>query len=296
MATTLKATSILKINPANIDNTIAVINGTGKSQVSGLPSQTVQVELNYLGDENYLPATKTMNVYAIIYHCNGGKLVAPINHFDGSESVKLENPTQDNNYKFEGWYETEDFSGVQIRRIPVATYHDVHLYAKWSVTYDDLSVVVLFNQVLAVANPLNREFLYNSTYKWFKDGVLLESNKQYCGFENYVPTGNYRVEIYYQNNAAIILELSHSASMQKSKVYPNPLAKESELTLYSELAKQEGVSIEVYNMLGVRQTTITTERSSEKFMLNGFANAGIYIIRIIQNGDIKESHKVIVED
>ncbi len=286
----------VKINTANIDNTIAVVNGTGKCQVSGLPSQTVQVELNYLGNENYLPTTKTMNVYAVIYHCNGGKLVAPITHFDGSESVKLEIPTQDNNYKFEGWYETEDFSGVEIRRIPVATYHDVHLYAKWSVTYDDLSIVVLFNQVLAVANPLNRDFLYKSTYKWYKDGSLLESNKQYCGFENYVPTGNYRVEIYYMNNAPIILELSHSATMQKSKAYPNPLTRKSVLTLSSSLAKQEGVSVEVYNLLGIRQTSVTVDRDSDKFRLNGFTDTGIYIIRLVQNGDIKESFKVIVED
>jgi uncharacterized repeat protein (TIGR02543 family) len=288
----------VKINTANIDNTIAVVNGTGKCQVSGLPSQTVQVELNYLGNENYLPATKTMDVYAVIYHCNGGKLVAPISHFDGSESVKLETPTQDNNYKFEGWYETEDFSGVEIRRIPIATYHDVHLYAKWSVTYDDLSIVVLFNQVLAVANPLNREFLYKSTYKWYKNGVLLDSNKQYCGFDNYVPTGNYRVEIYYQNNAPIILELSHSGTMQKSKAYPNPLTRKAELTLSSDLVKQEGVSVEVYNLLGVRQTSVTIDRDrdNDKFRLNGFTDAGIYIIRLVQNGDIKESYKVIVED
>ncbi|MDD3322431.1 MAG: MBG domain-containing protein, partial [Paludibacter sp.] len=286
----------IKIQEAKIDNIISVNKGTGQCNVSGLPNQMVEAELYYQGDENYLPATKTMKIYAVIYHSDGGKLISPITNFDGNESLKLETPTQDNNYVFEGWYEDEDFSSIAIRRIPVGTYHDVHLYAKWSVTYDDLSVVVLFNQILAVANPLNRDFLYNSTYKWYKDDVLLASTKQYCGFDNYVPTGNYRVEIYYLNNAPIILELSHSSVMQKSKMYPNPVLRNSELTLCSELAKQEGVSVEIYNLMGVRQTAIKIEHDTDKFMLSGFNDAGIYIIRLVQNGTIKETFKVMVED
>jgi uncharacterized repeat protein (TIGR02543 family) len=256
----------------------------------------VEAELNYLGDDNYLPTNITLNIYAIIYHCNGGNLVSAITNFDGNEPVKLEIPTHNDNYKFEGWYENEDFSGVQMRRIPVATYHDVHLYAKWTATFDDLSIVVLFNQVLAVANPLNHDFLYKSTYKWYKDGVLLGSSKQYCGFDNYVPTGHYTVEIYYLNNAPIVLELDHSATIQKSKAYPNPLPKKSQLSLVSELARRDGVSVEVYNLLGVRQTSITVDHDSDKFMLNGLNNVGVYIIRLVQNGTIKESHKVIVEE
>jgi len=31
-------------------------------------------------------------------------------------------------------------------------------------------------------------------------------------------------------------------------------------------------------------------------MLNGFINSGVYIIRLLKDGDIMESHKVIVED
>ena len=286
----------IKISQANIDNTIVVNNGTGKCTVSGLPNQMVVAEFNYLGDDNYLPATKTMNIYAIIYHSNGGTLTAPITNFDGNESVKLDTPTQDNNSKFEGWYENADFSGIPIRRIPIGTYQDVNLYAKWTVTYDDLSIVELFNQILAVANPLNREFLYKSTYKWYKDGVLLPSSKQYCGFENYIPTGNYRVEIYYLSNAPIVLELSHSATIQKSKVFPNPLLKKSQLTLNSELAKEEDTSIEVYNQTGMRLKSIKVVKDKDNFLIDGFENAGVYIIRVLQNGDIKEIHKIIVNE
>lgn len=286
----------IKIKQTGVEYTTAVVNGLSKCQVSGLPNQMVEAELNYLGDDNYLPTSKVMNIYAIIYNCNGGQLVSPIINFDGSESVKLETPTYGSNFRFEGWYEHEDFSSVQLRHIPLATKHDVNLYAKWVVTYDDLSLVVLFDKVIAVANPLNRDFLYNSTYKWYKDSVLLDTNKQYCGFENYVPTGNYRVEIYYLNNAPVILELNYSAIVKKSKAYPNPLPLKSELSLLSDYVSREGVSVGVYNLLGVRQNGVIVERDSDKFKLNGFTNSGIYIVRVLQNGSVVETHKVTVED
>ena len=286
----------VKISQTGVDNTILVNNGSGKCAVSGLPEHMVEAEFYYQGDNNYLPATKTMKIYAIVYHTNGGNLVSAIRHFDGNESVKLENPTQDNNFVFEGWYDNETFSGEPLRRIPVGTYHDVHLYAKWSVTYDDLSIVPLFNQVLAVANPLNRSFIYNSTFKWYKDDVLLNSEKQYCGFENYIPSGSYRVEIYYLNNAPIVLELVHTAVMQKAKVYPNPILRQSELSISTDLVKQEGVVVEVYDLLGVRQSSVSIELDDDRFRLNGFADAGLYIIRIVQNGNVKEIFKVMVED
>lgn len=286
----------LKIKESGYDNTIAVTNGFSKCLVSNLPDHMVDVEFNYSGDNNYLPASKTIRIYAVVYHLNGGQIVAPITNFDGNESVKLETPTHSNNYIFEGWYENEDFSGEQVRRIPIGTYRDVHLYAKWLVSYDDLSIVVLFNQVLAVANPLNREFIYNSTFKWYKDNVQLESVKQYCGFENYVPTGNYKVEIYYLNNAPIVLELNHSATIKKAKVFPNPLLKNSQLTVSTNLAEKEDVSVEVYNLSGIRQTTISVEKDADKFSLDGFNESGAYILRLVQAGEIKETFKVIVKE
>lgn len=286
----------IKINDASIDNTTSVIDGISKTAIGALPNHMVQVELNYLGDDNYLSTSTTMNVYALVYHCNGGKVLTPVTNFDGNEAVKIENPTHDDNYKFEGWYDNPDFSGIAIRRVPVATYHDVHLYAKWSVTYDDLSIVVLFNQVLAVANPLNHPFLYNSTYKWFKDGMQLESNKQYCGFENFVPSGNYRVEIYYMSNPAIVVELAHSNTIQKAKLYPNPMKRNSQLTVSSEWTKEKDVSVEIYTLLGARLHTISVEKDGDKFKLNGFNHSGVYMVRLVLNGVMKESHKVIVEE
>ena len=286
----------IKIKQANIDKTVTVTDGTCKFLVPQLPNQMVEAEFSYLGDDNYLPVTMTMKIYAVVYHSNGGSIKAVVSNFDGSESVKLETPSHDGNYKFDGWYETEDFSGTEIRRIPIGINQDVHLYAKWSLTYDDLSIVVLFNQVLAVANPLNRDFIYTATYKWYKDSVQLPSVKQYCGFENYVPSGFYKVEIYYSINAPIVLYLNHQATIPKSKVYSNPMHKNSTLFLDTELVRQEGVSIEVYNLSGARQTSITVRRDSDRFIINGLEDSGTYILQLIKDGSIVETHKVIVEE
>jgi uncharacterized repeat protein (TIGR02543 family) len=285
----------LKISQA-IDKSTGLVNGRSICQVSKLPTQMVVAELEYQGDNNYLPATKTLNIYAIVYETNGGALASPITNFDGSESVTLETPSHNLNYKFNGWYETPDFSGDPIKRIPIGVTHDVHLYAKWSVTYEDLAIVPLFNQVLAVANPMNRDFIYKSTYKWYKNGIQLAGNKQYCGFENYIPSGLYRVEIYYMNNSPIVIELNHQATVPMSKVYPNPLSKNADLTLSTELVKDESVTVEVFNAIGIRQPIVKVQRHEDSFELNGFVNAGMYIIRVIQNGQIKETHKVIVEN
>jgi uncharacterized repeat protein (TIGR02543 family) len=291
-----KGNIIVKIKDVNIDTTAAVIDGVAKSQITELPNHMVQVEISYPGDEHYLPTSITIYVYALVYHSNGGRMITPYINFDGNQSVKIENPSNYGNLMFAGWYENEDFSGPEVRRIPAGTYHDVQLYAKWIPSYEDLYIAPLFNQVLAVANPLNHPFLANSTFKWYKDGELLESSKQYCGFENLIPSGKYKVEIYYLTQPPILLQLAYNSIISKSKAYPNPLFKNTTLSLNSEFANQDGVEVEVTNLIGVRIKSIVVERKDNRFIINGFERSGIYLLRIIDNGELKETHKVIVED
>ena len=286
----------LKIVGTSIDKSTGVINGKTTCSVSNLPTQMAVVQLEYQGDNNYLPTSKILNIYAVVYETNGGTLISPITNFDGSESFILETPSHSLNFKFEGWYETPNFSGDPIKRIPIGTTHDIYLYARWSVSYEDLSIVPLFNQVLAVANPGNHDFIYKSTYKWYKDGVELASSKQYCGFDNYIPTGVYRVEIYYQGSPTIILELNYQATIPMSKVYPNPMKMKSDLTLSTSLVKDEGVTVEVFNAIGIKQSVVQIQKFEDRFKLSGFVNKGVHLIRVMQNGQIKETHKVIVEE
>lgn len=284
------------IQDTSINSSCTVLNGISRNGVAELPDHKVVAKIEYAGDANYLPVTQLLNIYAIRYHTNGGDLNSPITHFDGSESVKLESPTHQENYRFVGWYEMPDFSGEPLRRIAFGTTRDVDLYAKWVTTFSDLSIVVLFNQVLAVANPLNREFIYKASFKWSKDGVLLIGNKQYIGFDKYVPTGDYKVEIYYEGITPIVLELKHSAVISKSSAYPNPVRKSASLTIQSELVTKKDVIMEVYNDAGKRVTTLNIEKQTDVYQLNGFQNAGVYLIRLIENGQVVEKHKVIVED
>lgn len=285
----------IEITNNNINEVAPLENGKSIFPVSNLPNQMTVATLVYPGDNNYLPTTKSFNIFSIIYESNGGELVPTITNFDGTEAINLEVPTRSLNYQFNGWYETPDFTGYPMRRIPIGTKHDVIVYAKWSEFYEDLTIVPLFNQVLAVANPLNREFIYTSTFKWFKDGVQLDSKKQYCGFDNYIPSGKYVAEIYYQSNQPIILELIHKAIIPMSKVYPNPLKTNERLTLETDNIKEEDVSVVVLNSSGMEQKGIEIERKDDNFKLEGFVKNGLYVIQVYKNGVLKESHKVIVE-
>jgi len=273
-----------------------VLNGEARNGLTNLPDSMVVATINYSGDDNYLPVERKVNIYAIRYHTNGGDLANPIKHFDGNESIKLETPTRQQKYKFEGWYETPDFAGEPVRRIALGTYRDVDLYAKWVTSYDDLSIVVLFNQVLAVANPQNREFIYHSTFKWSKDGVALTGNKQYLGFENYVPTGEYKVEIYYEGNTPIQLDLKHTATVPQSMVYPNPVKKRATVSVVTEHVRATDTQVQVFTATGIRVHTVTVEKQADMFQIKGFDLAGVYVLRVIKNDQVVEMHKIIVEN
>lgn len=273
-----------------------LVNGQGITSVTGLPNHQTELVINYSGDENYLPASKKMTIYALNYHVNGGSMLSTVAHYDGSLSLKFETPVRDENYRFEGWFETPDFANSEVRRIPAGTYRDVDVYAKWSASYIDLYIVVLFNQILAVANPQNREILYTATYKWFKDGVQLDGSKQYIGFEKYVPSGNYKVEIYPENGTVITLELAHQETQTKSMAYPNPMKVTSSLKVESPLVKDENTVLDVVTAVGQKAGNIVVERAGDKFVLRGFSKPGVYFVRLSVNGEIKETHKIIVEN
>lgn len=278
----------------NISTTIN--QGISNCMLLELPADEVLAHIHYSGDENYLPVSRSMKLYAIRYHSNGGDLLNPITHFDGNETIRPETPTRQQRYRFEGWYENPNFEGTALQRIVLGTYRNVDLYAKWVTSFDDLSVVVLFNQVLAVANPLKREFLERATYKWFKNGQQIEGSRQFIGFENHVPTGEYKVEIYYDGNIPIVLELKHSATVAQSKIYPNPAKVNAAIQIESEQLLNENSSIELYSVDGKRQPLSNIGKYGNKHTINTSNKAGIYFIRIVQNGITLETHKIIIED
>ncbi len=286
----------VNIPSCGINISANVKQGIANCMLMDLPADEVLAHIHYAGDENYLPVSRSVRLYAIRYHSNGGDLLNPITHFDGNETIRPETPTRQQRYRFEGWYENPDFEGNPLQRIVLGTYRNVDLYAKWVTSFDDLSVVVLFNQVLAVANPLKREFLERATYKWFRNGQQIEGNKQYIGFENYVPTGEYKVEIYYDGNIPIVLELKHTATVPMSKIFPNPAKVNAPVQIESAYSADENTQIELFSSDGKRLALSNIEKRGNNFTFNTSHKAGIYFVRIVQNGITIETHKLIIED
>ncbi len=68
--------------------------------------------------------------YNIIYHLNGGTLINPPLKYDGTIAIELPIPSKEN-YEFEGWYETPEFTNEKIESIPVGSTEDKTFYAKW---------------------------------------------------------------------------------------------------------------------------------------------------------------------
>jgi uncharacterized repeat protein (TIGR02543 family) len=81
-----------------------------------------------------ITATYTLNQYTISYNLDGG-----INDIGNIATYNIEDntftlvaPTREE-ATFIGWYDTSDFSGSVITEIPIGTYGDLTLYAKWDV-------------------------------------------------------------------------------------------------------------------------------------------------------------------
>lgn len=76
-----------------------------------------------------------LQTYTITYKLNGGtNNVNNPNSYTIESDVTLQNPTKEG-YTFDGWYETEDFSGDKQTHIAKGTTGNKTYYAKWITTY-----------------------------------------------------------------------------------------------------------------------------------------------------------------
>ena len=124
----------------------------------------------------------------------------------------------------------------------------------------------------------------------------LVGDKQYLGFTNYVPTGDYKVEIYYEGNTPIQLDLKHTATISKSMVYPNPVKKSAPVSLVTEYVRATDVQVQVYTATGIQVHNVTVEKDADMFKIKGLKLAGVYFLRILKNAELVEMHKIIVEN
>ncbi len=90
-------------------------------------------EENTVETDTLLYAGWLINSYSIVYHLNDGVNHAenPGSYTKETEDIILKSPTKEG-YIFNGWYEKEDFSGIQTAKISKGSEGNVELWAKWS--------------------------------------------------------------------------------------------------------------------------------------------------------------------
>ncbi|MDD4111235.1 MAG: InlB B-repeat-containing protein, partial [Clostridia bacterium] len=106
--------------------------------------------VDYVDEDNYtigesnvtLYAVWTINVYTITYNLNDG-----VNDENNPDTYNVETetitllPSSKIGYTFDGWYDSEDFNGIEVTQIPTGSTEDKVFYAKWiiavySITYN----------------------------------------------------------------------------------------------------------------------------------------------------------------
>ena len=89
-------------------------------------------------DDKKFYAKWTPTIYRIEYELSGGEnnVQNPITYTIESEDIVLQAPSK-TDYDFVGWYQTVDFSDKIITSIPLGSYGNKTLYAKWTpIVYD----------------------------------------------------------------------------------------------------------------------------------------------------------------
>jgi len=86
-------------------------------------------------DDHTLYAHKSLILYPLTYHLNGGTNDEdnPISYTIESATITLQDPTR-SGYTFTGWFAEADFSGTRVTEIPQGSTGDKTLHAKWNPT------------------------------------------------------------------------------------------------------------------------------------------------------------------
>lgn len=159
--------------------------------------------------------------------------------------------------------------------------------------YLNLSIIKLWDNVLAVSNGDKYDDIRNANFRWYRDGKLLQGNQQYIRFDGSIPTGLYEVEIVVGDIVAITL--SHNvASGNVAKAYPNPLQAGRPLTI--ELGEERPVEeqAEVLNISGLPVKAVV-ERQASGYRILGLDTPGAYLVRVYTPGETIVTLKFLVK-
>lgn len=114
--------------------------------------------------------------YEIIYELNGGEIDKSnkILYRKEDTPITLNNPTK-YGYRFDGWYQSADFSGQPVTRVPEGAYGDKKFYAKWITNQYKIifdvdggsplePIVFVYDTVPNLPTPTKRGFRFDGWY------------------------------------------------------------------------------------------------------------------------------------
>ncbi len=160
-------------------------------------------------------------------------------------------------------------------------------------TFTNLSIIKLWNNVLAVSNGDKYEEIRNATFRWYRNGTLLSGSQQYLRFDGAIPAGEYKVEITTKDGFTITVTLTVAAAAAV-KAYPNPLMAGTTLTIETGEERSANEQVQVYNLLGT-PVRAAVNRETTGYRISGLNASGTYLIRIAKPGETPTSIKVIVK-
>ena len=160
-------------------------------------------------------------------------------------------------------------------------------------TFTNLSIIKLWNNVLAVSNGDKYEEIRNATFRWYRNGTLLSGSLQYLRFDGAIPAGEYKVEITTKDGFTITVTFTVAAAAAV-KAYPNPLMAGTTLTIETGEERSANEQVQVYNLLGT-PVRAAVNRETNGYRISGLNASGTYLIRIAKPGETPTSIKVIVK-
>ena len=149
-----------------------------------------QTPWNSLADNVTFYADWQARSYPAVLQTKGGTVTPDLLYFTIEESKVLPDPVREG-YKFEGWYENEDYSGSPVTEIPVGSVGDRRYYAKWdannymvtlSMGYEgapDRTEYVEYGKICTLTIPVREGYTfagwsYNGVLYTGPDGVLVK--------------------------------------------------------------------------------------------------------------------------
>lgn len=160
-------------------------------------------------------------------------------------------------------------------------------------SYNNLSIIKLWDNVLAVSNENKYEEIRNASFKWYRNNELLNGTQQHIRFDNKIPAGNYKVMMTTADGTIIGLTFLVEGTMAL-KAYPNPLVSGNELTVETGMTDNESTAITVLDQSG-QAVRVNISNTSEGIKISGLHAKGFYMIRLMRKGENPETVKILVQ-